>query len=84
MPFGRCSGGKPDGWLRADFCQRCDPVRTALHLKRPKRAPEPAPPAYGRYAGLENQVPEEGLELDIDEADGDPMQDFAITLAQGK
>ena len=84
MPSGRGSGGERDEWLSADYRRRRDPLRTPVHPKRPKRAPEPAPPAYGRYGALRDEVPEEDMEWDIDGADGDPMEDFGITPPRGE
>ena len=61
--------------------RRChDPLRTPVQPKQLRHAPEPAPPAYGRYGALQNEVPEEDMEWDLEGPDGDPMEDFGISL----
>ena len=80
----RGSGRERDEWLSTDYCQRCDPLCIPDHPKRQKRAPEQAPPAYGRYGALIDEVPEEDMEWDVNGADGHPMENFRITPARGK
>ena len=84
MPFGRGSGGEGDEWLRTDYRGRHDPLRTPVLPTRPRCAPEPAPPAYGRYGALNNDFLEGDVEWDIDGDNEDPMEDFGITPTRGK
>ena len=72
-----------DEWLSAEYRRRRDPLRTPVQPKRPRRAPEPAPPAHGRYGPLGDEVPEEDTEWDLEGPDGDPMEDFGISPPRG-
>ena len=70
-------------WLSADYRRGCDPLCTPVQLKRPRHAPEPAPPGYGRYRALRNEVSEGDMESDIECFDEDPMEDFGICPPRG-
>ena len=72
-----------DKWLSADYHRRCDPLRTLLEPKRPRHNPEPAPPAYGRYGWLQDEVPKEDTEWDLDLPDEDPMEDLGFSPTRG-
>ena len=84
MTFGRRSGGGRDEWQSADYHRGRDPLLTPVRPKRPKRAPEPAPPVVGRYGVLRDGVPSEDMEWDINRANGDPMRDLGVTPPQGE
>ena len=77
MPPRRSGEEERDEWLSADYGRRRDPLRTPVQPKRPRHAPKPAPPAYGRYGALRDGVPEEDMEWDLQGPDGDPIEDFA-------
>ena len=47
--------------------------------KRPEGAQEQAPPAYGQYGALRDEVPEEDMEADRHRVDDDPIKDFGVT-----
>ena len=68
-----------DKWLTTDYRPCRDPLCTPVQPKRHRHAPEPAPPAYGRYGALRDKGPEEDMECDIKGPDGDPMGDFGIS-----
>ena len=59
------------------------PSAPPVQTKQLRYAPDPAPPAYGRYGALRGEVPEEDREWDIEDPDGDPLEDFEITPPQG-
>ena len=40
-------------------------------------------PAYGRHGVLRDEIPEDVTEWDIEGDDGDPIEDFRITLPHG-
>ena len=83
MPPRRSREEELDNWLSADYRRRCDPLQTPVQPKRPKNAPEPAPPAYGRYGSLRDELPEEDTEWELEHPNGDPMKHFGISPAQG-
>ena len=72
-----------DEWLSADYRRRRDCLLSLVQPKRLRLAPEPAPPAYGRYGALRNEVSKEGTEWDIKGPDGDTMEDFRISPPRG-
>ena len=75
----RCSRDEErDKWLSSEYHIRRNPLRTPVDCNRPRHAPEPAPPVYGRYAALPDKVPEEDMEWDIEGPDGDPMENYGI------
>ena len=76
MPPRRSGDEERDKWLSADYHRRRDPLQSPFEPKRPGHAPEPTPPAYGRYGALRVEVPEEDMEQDLEGPDGDPMEDF--------
>ena len=80
MPPRPSGDGELEEWLSADYRRHRDPLRTPVHPKHPRHASEPAPAAYGQYGALRGEVPEEDMELDIEGPDGDPMEDFRMTL----
>ena len=83
VPPQRSGDEERDQWLSLDYRRRRDLLRTPVQPKRPRHAPEPAPPAYGRYGALQDEVPEDNMEWDIEGPDEDPMEDFGVSPAQG-
>ena len=83
MPPQRSEDKDRDERISAEHRRRRNPLRTPVHHQRTRHALEPAPPAYGPYGVLRDEVPEEGMEWDIDGRDGDHMEDFGIIPAQG-
>ena len=79
MPERHSGEEEQDEWLSADYRRCRDPLRTPVQPKRPRHAPEPAPPAYGGYKGLRDEVPEEDMDWDVEGPDGDPMEDLRIS-----
>ena len=67
-----------DEWLSADYRRRRDPSRTPILPKSLRHAPEPAPPLYGWYGALRDEVPEVDMDRDMDGPGGDSMHDFEI------
>ena len=83
MTSGRDHGGEQDEWLSEECRIRRGPLRITDAPRRPGRAPEPAPPRYGWYGALRDEVPERDHDWDIDAGD-DPMEDYGITPARGE
>ena len=52
MPLRRSGDRERHEWLIADHRRCRDPLCTPVQPKRPRHAPEPAPPVYGRYGVL--------------------------------
>ena len=63
-PMPPTGSGKREGdkWLSAPYRRRHDALRTPIQPQRPRQAPEAAPPAYGHYGPLRDEVPEEETE----------------------
>ena len=83
MPSRHSGEEERDEWLTAENSRRRDPLRTPVQPKRRRRVPEPAAPAHGRYGPLWNEVRKEDSEWDFKGPDGDPMEDFRISLPWG-
>ena len=79
MPFRRGSDCERDEWLSTYYRRLSDPPRNAVHPKRKRYAPKPAPPAHGRNGALGDEVLEEDTEWDINRDNEDPMEDLGIT-----
>ena len=79
MPPRRSGEEEQDEWVSADYRRHRDPLRSPAQPKRPRHAPELAPPACGRYGALRDDVPEEDMGWDLEGPDGDPMEDFRIS-----
>ena len=83
MPPRRSEEEERDEWVDADYRRRRDPLQNPVQPKRLRHAPEPAPPAYGRYGSLQDEVPDEDTEWDVENPDGDPVEDFWISPPWG-
>ena len=82
LPPRRSGEEERDKWLSAEYRRRPDPLRTPVQPMQLRHTPKPAPPAYGRYGPLQDEVPEEETEWDLEGPDGDPMEDFGISPAR--